>query len=55
MNPRWAHGDRERVHDAATLAEGVSALLLWSRAAAIARLPLQLPLVWWAVRVMRGR
>jgi uncharacterized membrane protein len=28
---------------------------LSSRAAAIARLPLQLPLLWWAVRVMWGR
>lgn len=95
MIPRWVPGDRERVHGAATLAEGISAALLWSRrtrrlggaaaaatfvavfpanvdaavrggyrgapgwlssrAAAIARLPLQLPLVWWAVRVMRGR
>ena len=95
MVPRWLPGDRERLHDAATLAEGISAALLWSRrtrrlggaaaaatfvavfpanidaavrggyrgtpgwlstrAAAIARLPVQLPLVWWAVRVMRGR
>lgn len=95
MVPRWLPGDRERLHDAATLAEGISAALLWShrtrrlggaaaavtfvavfpanidavvrggyrgtpgwlstRAAAIARLPLQLPLIWWAVRVMRGR
>ncbi len=29
--------------------------VLGTRAAAIARLPLQLPLVWWAVRVARGR
>ncbi len=28
---------------------------LSTRAAAIARLPLQVPLVWWAVRVARGR
>lgn len=28
---------------------------LGGRAAAVARLPLQLPLVWWAIRVMRGR
>lgn len=95
MIPRWLPGDRERLHDAATVAEGISAALLWSRrtrraggaaaaatflavypanvdaavrggyrgapgwlstrAAAIARLPLQVPLVWWAVRVMRGR
>lgn len=95
MVPRWLPGTRRQLHDAATLAEGVSAALLWSsrtrraggaaaaltflgvypanvdavlrggyagapgwlssRAAAIARLPLQVPLVWWAVRVMRGR
>lgn len=95
MIPRWVPGDRERLHDAATAAEGLSAALLWSRrtrraggalaaatflgvypanvdaalrggyrgvpgwlgsrAAAIARLPLQVPLVWWAIRVMRGR
>lgn len=95
MVPRWLPGSRERLHDAATAAEGISALLLWApatrrvggaaaaltflgvypanvdavlrggyrgapgwlstRAAAIARLPLQAPLVWWAVRVMRGR
>ncbi len=28
---------------------------LGTRAAAIARLPLQIPVVWWAIRVMRGR
>ena len=28
---------------------------LGTRAAAIARLPLQVPLVWWSLRVMRGR
>ena len=95
MVPRWLPGTREQLHHAATVAEGVSALLLWlprtrrlggaaaaltflgvfpanvdavrrggyagapgplsSRAAAVARLPLQAPLVWWALRVMRGR
>ena len=95
MVPRWLPGTREQLHTAATVAEGVSAALLWSRrtrrlggaaaaatflgvypanvdavlqggyrgapgplgtrAAAIARLPLQLPLVWWAIRVFRGR
>ena len=95
MVPRWLPGSREQLHDAATIAEGASALLLWlprtrrlggalaaltflgvfpanvdaairggyrgapgwlsTRAAAVARLPLQVPLVWWAVRVMRGR
>lgn len=95
MIPRWVPGDRETVHDLATVAEGLSAALLWSRrtrraggalaaatflgvfpanldaavqggyrgvpgllgtrGAAIARLPLQAPLVWWAIRVMRGR
>ena len=95
MIPRWLPGDRESLHTAATVAEGCSAVLLWSgrtgrlggalaaatlvgvypanvdaavrggyrgapgwlgtRAAAVARLPLQLPLVWWALRVMRGR
>lgn len=28
---------------------------LGTRSAAMARLPLQVPLVWWALRVMRGR
>lgn len=95
MVPRWLPGTRKQLHDAATAAEGIAALLLWlprtrrlggaaaaltflgvfpanvdavrrggyagapgplsSRAAAVARLPLQAPLVWWAVRVMRGR
>lgn len=95
MVPRWLPGTREQLHGAATAAEGLSAVLLWSpatrrvggaaaaltflgvfpanvdavlrggyrgapgwlstRAAAVARLPLQVPLVWWAVRVMRGR
>ena len=95
MIPTWLPGGRDRLHALATVAEGVSAVLLWSRrtrraggaaaavtllgvylanieavrrggytgapgwlgtrGAAIARLPLQVPLVWWAVRVWRGR
>lgn len=95
MIPSWIPGDRDRLHALATVAEGVSALLLllpgtrraggalaaatflavypanieavrrggyrgvpgWfgTRTAAIVRLPLQVPLVWWALRVMRGR
>lgn len=95
MIPGWVPGDRRTVHTAATVAEGVTAALLWSprtrrlggaaavatflgvypanvdaavrggyrgapgwldtRAAAVLRLPLQVPLVWWALRVMRSR
>jgi uncharacterized membrane protein len=95
MIPSWLPGGRRRLHRLATVAEAVSALLLWvprtrriggaaaattllgvylanieavrlggyagapgwlsTRTAAILRLPLQVPLVWWAVRVARGR
>ena len=95
MIPSWLPGGRERLHALATVAEGVSAVLLWgrrtrrigggaaavtflgvslanveavrrggyamapgwlgTRAAAVLRLPLQVPLVWWSLRVMRGR
>lgn len=95
MIPSWIPGGRERLHTLATVAEGVTAALLWvprtaraggalaaatflgvfpanveavrrggyrgapgwlaTRGAAIARLPLQVPLVWWSLRVMRGR
>lgn len=91
MVPRWLPGSRRHYNTAATIAEGLSALMLarrrtaragglaaaatfgavyvanvqaaidggyrgvpgWlgTRQAAIARLPLQLPLVWWALKV----